>query len=41
MLIRNWKKKEKLRRVREEYGLKKILLIVVRVNELYIVSKIK
>lgn len=34
------KEEEKLLR-RQEYGLKKILLIVVRVNELYIVSKIK
>lgn len=40
MLIREIEKKKKLLR-REEYGLKKILLIVVRVNELYIVSKIK
>lgn len=38
--ITKLKKKEKPPR-REEYGLKKILLIVVRVNELHTASKTK
>lgn len=41
MPIQNWKKREEKPPRRQEYGLKKILLIVVRVNELHTASKTK